>query len=215
MPREFELMAHLYRTMEYLDGFRATHDFDPPEGVVPAGVRGILRNPVRNASNDFAQLLGITDRRVQVCNFGSAIEVGEDMKVEIGDFRRRNAGTAAHFEMRRRMRSVTMGFDGKTASGWVTMPGSGLPNRRRQYQFHQLGHLMDRRRMGYLRDYDLWSQGLFFGRMLRGNLHGQSYVVHRDKATRGPRSLVIEGYPFVEATPAGLARVNDVTAALV
>jgi hypothetical protein len=211
MPRETELMLHLYRLMEYLDGFRERTKSPDPPGTIAERVREILRGNQRHSSNDFAQLLNITDPRVQVAPFGAAATIGE-LKLEIGDFRRRNPGTSAHTEMHRRGRSIIKTFDGKTASGWVTMPGSALPNRRRSFQFHEVGHIHDTRRMGYLRDYDFWSQGLFYGMMVRGRVHGQTYTFQRDPEGDGCRSIVIDGHPFRECSAGGLARVNPITA---
>jgi hypothetical protein len=208
MPREYEALQHLYETQDYLYHFRDRHTH---RVWIPSGtqVKDILGSDETTSSEDFAELLGIEDPRVQVCRFGAAARLS-DLLIEISDFRRRNPVTAGYTQLKARMRSIIKSFDGKTSSGWETAPGKALPNTRRQYQFHEIGNLMDDERMGYLRKYDFWSKSLFFGRIVRGQVHGQSFPFLRGTDNR--RCVVIEGHKFVEDTPGGLGRRELVTA---
>jgi hypothetical protein len=209
MPREHELMQHLYNTQDYIRDYRKYKE-KKDEGAPDPAIATILRSSSRNSSEDFAHLLGITDPRVQVCRFGAAVIINDDVLVEGSDFRRRNPVTSGYTQLLSRMKSIIKTFDGKTASGWRSAPGRSLPNTKRQFQFHEVGNLMDSERMGYLRRYDYWSKGIFFGRVVRGVLHGQSYpfLLGPD----GRRSVVIDGHAFIENAPGGLVRREPVTA---
>ena len=206
MPREHELMQQLYHTQDYITDYREQHH--TYLGTDP--VAQILGSENRDSSEDFKALLNVQDPRVQVCRFGAGVIVNDDTLIEISDFRRRNPSTAAYTQLISRMRSIIKTFDGKTSSGWRTAPGSSLPNILRQYQFHEVGNLMDDVRMGYLRRYDYWSKSIFFGRIVRGQLHGQTYPILR--GTDGRRSVVVDGHAFTEPTAGGLGRRDVITA---
>lgn len=215
MPRETELMQHLIQVREAVVGYRKSEERKATragnDAYVPydgGRIGRIIDAPTRelDSSQALAQFLAIDDPRVDVYRFGGAALINDRVLAMIGDFRRRNPLTAAATEMYARGFSVIRAFDGKTANLYFTQPGAALPNRRRYYQGSEFGGLFDRQRMGNLTDYNFWSHGFYFGRVVRGTILGQSYVFQR--GLDGRRGVVVDGVPFFEPTPGGLGRVE-------
>jgi hypothetical protein len=210
LPNEAEIMNFLYyaskRVVGHLQKVRTWMDKHPDEAPPPAERPKVLEegsmDDVPTRTQDFARLLGLVDHpRVQVLRFSSGIRVNDTDLFMVGDFRRRNSLTAGMTEFEQLHHNIWRSFDGKVADGWFTTLAQSLPTRRRQYQFHEIGNLMDSERMGYQRGYDRWGKSIVAGRVVRGQLHGCNIPIIR--GANGRRGIVFDGIAYEENMAAG------------
>jgi hypothetical protein len=150
---------------------------------------------------DIAEFLGLKDHpQVLVQPFGSAIEVNDDMRYVIGDFRLRTPGSAAHKEAMENSTnmSVCRTFDGTSSSAHFTSPNHTLGGAHRFYwQAHEVPVLFDiKAQLGYLRKYQLRGKGFWAGKIVGTKINGR--VIELAKGKTGLRSFFVFGRVYQE-----------------
>ena len=186
LPNEVDIMRFVLEQKERLDKWA---DRNPDEAVHGPDI-----------PQDLAEFLGLKGNpNVTVLPFGSALVVNEDTMFLIGDFRRRNPGTASLTEAANHINyNIVRSFDGKVSSSWITMPGHTFPEpQRRHRHMHEVGNLFDLSKgLGYLRNYDLRAKGIFYGEVHGGKVFGWS--IPALKGVDGKRAFVVNGRMYEE-----------------
>jgi hypothetical protein len=197
LPNEVDIMRFVLEQKERLDAWADRH---PDEAVYGPEI-----------PHDFAEFLGLKGNpNVTVLPFGSALVVNEDTMFMIGDFRRRNPGTAALSEAANYLDyNIVRSFDGKVHSSWITMPGHTFPEPvRRHRHMHEVGNLFDLSKgLGYLRNYDLRGKGIWYGEVHGGKIFGWSIPALEGKD--GKRAFMVHGRVYEEdAVNAGVRSIE-------
>lgn len=197
LPNEIDIIRYVLEQKERADSFADQHPDEAKRGpAIP---------------EDWAEFLGIhKNPNITVLPFGAAVVVNGQVRLQIGDFRRRNPGTAAKEDFRLTDTSLIRSFDGKVSSAWMTLPLDTLPQARKRYvQFHEVGHLFDiTAGLGYLRKYDLRAQGILFGEVTEdGNLY--AFTVPAVPGDDERRALSIYGRSYDEDQPGVRAKVFE------
>lgn len=191
LPNEVDIMRHVLEQKRRLDKQSDTWDAKHPDEKRERGP---------DVPSDFAKFLGINKHpQVSVLPFGAALTMNENAIFTVGDFRRRNPGTAAWVEAHNHMLDCTIrSFDGKVSSGWKTTPIHTYPRAtRRFWQTHEVGNLFDLTQgLGYLRNYDRRAKGIWFGTVVGGKIFGASVPVIA--GTDGRRSIVVDCVAYTE-----------------
>jgi hypothetical protein len=197
LPNELGLIDFVLAQKEKLDKWAEKHPDEAVEGP-PIPV-------------NYADFLGLADNpNVTVMPFGSALRINGNQLVMVGDFRRRNPGSASQEAQRIHQENVWQSFDGKVASSWWTTPVDSLAESRRNWwQAHEIGNMYDLKQLGFLRKYDLRGKGIWVGTVVGGKLFGTSMPALRGKD--GRRSFVIDGVPYDEEQPYKAANTFKVT----
>jgi hypothetical protein len=190
LPNEIDIMRFVLTQKERADKWADKH----PEEAVPGP----------DIPKDFAEFLGLADNpNVTVMPFGSAIRINKRNRFHVGDFRRRQMGSAVQVDVEQTAENVWRGFDGKVSSAWWTSPTHSLAEAIRKYwEGHEIGHLADiKNHLGYIRKYDKRAQGFNVATVHGKTLFSTSVVVLHGQD--GRRSFVIDdvAYDEAEATP--------------
>lgn len=189
MPNEIDIMRFVLGEKRRIDSWRGRNPKEADEG--------------EDIPPDLAKFLGLNAHpRIHVLPFGAAALINDDMLLLVGDFRRRNPGTAAKVEFEQRGYNVVRGFDGKVSSGHETRPSDSFPGPKRRYhQWHEVGNIYDvSQGLGYVRTYDRRAIGFFAGKVVGGRVMGQ--VVIPVPGEDGRRSFVVWGQAYDEPAKA-------------
>jgi hypothetical protein len=198
LPNEIDIMRFVLTQKDRADAWADKH---PEEAVAGPDI-----------PKDFAEFLGLADNpNVTVMPFGSALRVNKKNRFLVGDFRRRQPGTAAAADVEQTSENVIRSFDGKVSSAWWTTPTHSLAFSHRKYwEGHEVGHLFDiKNHLGYLRKYDKRAQGIWCGTIWGKSLFASSVAVLH--GVDGRRSILVDDVAYDEAEATPRAKVMELS----
>jgi len=139
------------------------------------------------------------------------LRVNKRNRFLVGDFRRRQPGTASAADVEQTAENVIRSFDGKASSAWWTTPTHSLAFSHRKYwEGHEVGHLFDiKNHLGYVRKYDKRAQGIWVGTVWGKSLFASSAVFLH--GVDGRRSLVVDDVAYDEAEATPRAKIIEVS----
>lgn len=198
LPNEIDIMRFVLTQKERADKWADKH----PEEAVPGP----------DIPKDFAEFLGLSDNpNVTVLPFGAALRVNGRNRFLVGDFRRRQPGSASAVDVEQTGENIVRSFDGKSASAWWTTPTHSLAASVRKYwEAHEVGHLFDiKEHLGYVRKYDKRAPGVFVGTVYGKSMFATSAVFLH--GVDGRRSLVVDDVAYDESKATPRAKVISVS----
>lgn len=197
LPNEIDIMRFVLTQKERADKWADKH---PEEAVVGPDI-----------PKDFAEFLGLADNpNVTVLPFGAALRVNGRNRFLVGDFRRRQPGSASAVDVEQTGENIVRSFDGKSASAWWTTPTHSLAASVRKYwEAHEVGHLFDiKEHLGYVRKYDKRAPGVFVGTVYGKTMFATSAVFLH--GVDGRRSLVVDDVAYDEGKATPRAKIISV-----